>query len=595
MKPIFDQHRLGRADYVLLSVLFLPIFMLFFHGDIGGVGLDSLNYLFGHPLEFYENCLAIRGGGKHMGGTPYPPTIYLIFALWLLPFKVLGILDSPNEFPIHLVYWLKILTTMVYAWSAILFYKVCLLYFQSKEHAKYAAIAWLAMPVAFFSQFIFSQYDIFYVALTIAGFLMFLKERIFLASTIFGIAITFKYFPVFVYIPLLLLFEKRIFKIIINIIIFSLPITILDLIYKNSFAYNLGVKNHASIEKIYAASLNIGCCDIYYIFAGFILISGLSYFYDVTKENRTVAASYVWLTSSILPFLFIAWHPQWTIFFIPPIILTTLLHTKHERFFLLDLFGMICFVGIIALLFQRTFGTDMLFAGRVLGIPLKNSHAMGDIFDHFGSKSGFIYLTGFWSYLILQIAVKYKELTNKSYINLFKINYSTLRVNLFIGLAVFFIPTIYALHQSTYSSIASEKGGRHFGELTKGRVFSQSFIAKDRYLKNLQLYLATFARKNNGILAIEIVSSNNEVLYTVTQELIDIPDNRWITIPFQNLKLVIGEPYKIDLRSPDAAPGNAITWWASETDTFAGGSAIVDGLAYESDFMFKMTFSQFIF
>ena len=595
MKPVLDQYRLGKADYVLLSVLLLPTFVLFFHGDIGGVGLDSLNYLFGHPLEFYDNCLAIRGGGKHMGGTPYPPTIYLIFALWLLPFKAFGILNSPNEFPIYLIYWLKILTTLIYTWSAGLFYKVCLLYFQSKEHAKYAAIAWLAMPVAFFSQFIFSQYDIFYVALTIAGFLMFLKERIFLASILFGFAITFKYFPIFVFIPLLFLFEKKVFKIIVNIVLFSLPTIILDLIYKNSFAYKLGVKNHASIEKIYDASLNIGCCDIYYIFAGFILISGISYFYDAPEENKKTTASYVWLISSILPFLFIAWHPQWTIFFIPPIILTTLLHDKHERFFLLDLYGMMCFVGIIALLFQRTFGTDMLFGGRVLGIPLKNSHAMGDIFDHFGFKSGFIYLTGFWSYLILQITVKYKKLVNKSYTNLFVINYNTLRINLFIGLAIFFIPTIYALHQSTYSSIASEKGGSHFGELTKGRVFSQSFLAKDQHLKNLQLYLATFARENNGILLVEIVDSNNKIVYTTQLELANIHDNRWINIPFRNLKLAIGKPYRIVLRSPEAVPGNAITWWASESDTFAGGSAIVDDLVRESDFMFKMTFSQFAF
>lgn len=593
MKHIFDPYRLTKADQILLTAFLLPIFVLFFHGDIGGVGLDSLNYLFGKPLEFYENCLEIRGEGKHMLGTPYPPSIYIIFSLWILPFKLAGIIDSPHNFPIFLAYWLKILTNIVFVFSAVVFYKIALFYFPSKNHAKYAAAAWLFMPIALFSQLIFSQYDIFYVLLTMIGFLMFLKNRIVIASLLFGIAITFKYFPVFVFIPLLLLFEKNILKIIGNFIIFSIPLFILELPYKDNAAYVLGVKNHASINKIYAAAMNIGCCDIYYIFLGFIIICGIAYFYDPKIEVKIKSAAYFWMVASIHPFLFIAWHPQWTIFFIPPIILTTLIHTKYNRFFILDLFGMFCLIAIVALLFQRSFGTDMFFRGKHLGIDIGNSYAMGDIFDKFGERSGNIFLTGFWSYLLLQIIVKYKELIHGNSISAFKINYNILRRNIYVGILIFLIPTIYALHQGTYSLTSNLSSGHHFNELTAERTFIQSFPAKDRYLRKVHLGLATFARQNQGKLRIEIINSTGESIVWQEKDLQDIRDNSWLSISFKPVELRTGELYAIRISSTDSRPGNAITWWASKSDTYPEGKALVDGAAQDADFLFKVVFSQY--
>src|SRR6185312_13065898 len=85
LDKVFPPRRLGKADYIFGSVFMAACFVLFFHGDIWGVGWDSLNYIFGHALDFYDNCKRIRGGGQNMVGTPYPPTIYVISAFWLYP------------------------------------------------------------------------------------------------------------------------------------------------------------------------------------------------------------------------------------------------------------------------------------------------------------------------------------------------------------------------------------------------------------------------------------------------------------------------------------------------------------------------------
>jgi hypothetical protein len=210
LATLFPSERFGKLDYAL-AVTFLSLcFALFFHGDLQSMGWDSLNYLFGDVLEFYENCKRIHGGGINMLGTPYPPTVYAIFALWLYPLKLLGLITSPEAFPPILTYWLKALTTLVYIGSGWVFYRIALAYSVNKQRARFFTAAWLTTPLAVFPQFLFSQMDIFYVALTLAGFLMFLRRRLYWAATCFGVAITFKYFPLFAFIPLLLLYDSSV-------------------------------------------------------------------------------------------------------------------------------------------------------------------------------------------------------------------------------------------------------------------------------------------------------------------------------------------------------------------------------------------------
>ena len=104
----------------------MACFGLFFHDDMWITGHDSLNYLFGNPLSFYENRKKLHG--ETMVSTPYPPSIYVIFAIWLYPMKLLGWMRSVDDFSQYWIYWLKTLTTIVYAASAAVVYRVSLEY-----------------------------------------------------------------------------------------------------------------------------------------------------------------------------------------------------------------------------------------------------------------------------------------------------------------------------------------------------------------------------------------------------------------------------------------------------------------------------------
>ena len=593
MKNLFPSHRLSKLDYFTGGAFLAFCYFLFFHFDIAWTGHDSLNYLFGSPLEFYDNCKKFRGTCL---GTPYPPSIYAAFALWLSPFKLIGLLTNPNNFPIFLTYWLKALTTLLYAASGVIFYKITQIYSSNKDWSKYATAVWLTTPLAVFSQFIFSQHDIFYVFLTLAAFLMFLRGKLLTASLFFGIAITFKYFPAFVFIPLLLLFEKRIPKLLLYFFVFLIPTLLIQYLYGHSPAFTECVNNHCAIDMIYAASIDVSSWRIFYLFAFFTILCSATYLSEISKDRLPHVAAYVYLVASIFPFLFISWHSQWVIFFTPAVVLTTMIGKKYQKFLIFDLFGMFCFIAAVFLCLKTNF-YETVFRGDLLGLHFETSGRMANIFVLFKEHSSSVFFSAFWGYLVTQIALKFKPALQEDHtLKTGFINYRNVRYQFYIGILIFLAPAFLSICKDYISKdrfIVNEGSERHFGELLKNRTFEQSFIAEAGLLEEIDLFLANFARKNSGSIFLEIIDPSNQTIAKIEKSMESIKDNSWEKFEIGPLYTVMGQTYKIRLTSSSEQDGNAITWWASlnPTNSYAKGNAIIDGVSQDTDFAFRIKFS----
>ena len=447
---MFPAYQLGKLDYLLGGGLLLLLFLGFHEPDMIITGFNSLNYLFGNPLDFYENCQKIQGHGTALLAN-YPPTLFVIFALWLYPLKLLGIIISPNNFPVYLVYWLKVLTTLIYIGTGVVFYKITQSYYKNKNWGMQATWLWLTTPIAVCVQFIFTEYDIFYVFFTLLGFLFFLERRIALASFVFGIAVTFKYFPFLVFFPLLLFFEKNIFKIILYMFIFAIPLLIIQIIYGHSIPFVQGVKSFGVIYFIFISYIDLGAYDvkIVYFFLLFSVICGFSYYLDFTENFKRVSA-YILLAGSVFPFLCFFWHPNWLIFSTPGIVLTTILHQRHKisRFLFLDLYGFYFFTAynVTVLPYRNIFDLAM-FHPNIFYIRLPHSFEMHKFYPFFNSFKSFsinVYFTMFIGYLILQLVTKYRIIHNVSLevSNLY--SYRQVRINYYLGISIFLVPAILA-------------------------------------------------------------------------------------------------------------------------------------------------------
>ena len=129
----------------------------------------------------------------------------------------------------------------------------------------YVALIWLTTPLALFNILIMSHYDIFYTFFTLLRFLYFLKQKIFIASLLFGLSITFKYF-LYLYFSHYYFFEKKLFMILLSTLICSFLMHLIFFLYQHSSAYIKKVLNFPAIYRIYYVFLDIGGIKISYFF-----------------------------------------------------------------------------------------------------------------------------------------------------------------------------------------------------------------------------------------------------------------------------------------------------------------------------------------
>ncbi|MFZ2752439.1 MAG: hypothetical protein WAZ48_03230 [Lysobacteraceae bacterium] len=178
------------------------------------------------------------------------------------------------------------------------------------------------------------------------------------------------------------------------------------------------------------------------------------------------------------------------------------------------------------------------------------------------------------------------------------------------GLALSFYPAYFKILIS--DTVEQGKGGTDYGELTAGRRFEQTFVAKGSGITKVELLLATYIRANSGDIDLQVVDGGGRVMGGASVAAKRLTDNGWTEFRLNDIALVRGESYALRLTSKNSRPGNAITWWAAENgkraahsklmdthydprdpepDLFADGNAIVDGVPKRADFAFNIRFS----
>ena len=102
------------------------------------------------------------------------------------------------------------------------------------KKSKLCAYACLTMPVAFYAQFIFGQYDIIMTFCVLLGVYYYLKKKDIWFIFWFAIAMTFKYSALLIFAPLLLYREKNVWKIIASCVLLMVPFVLEFFVYRNS-------------------------------------------------------------------------------------------------------------------------------------------------------------------------------------------------------------------------------------------------------------------------------------------------------------------------------------------------------------------------
>ena len=351
----------ARLDWVLFAATALGCYLVFEHNDIISTGAASLVFLQGHILDFYEEVRSIFSANAG-----YLPSTYILYALWNIPIRLLGLTTQAAlaATPFAVLMWYKLLPTAFYMACALVIYQMALQIGLGPTRSRLAAYIWLTTPIAFFSQFIFGQYDSLGLFFLLLGLLFYFRGNLSAFAVLCGAAFTFKYFPAFIFLPLLLLREKRVGAIFRLAALFALPVLLVILPFLGSSAFREGVFTYRVAGYIWKPSIWNGYLHIQLVVVGLIVAGAWAYFVEVASKRDLVN----W--SSSLPIWPCSWHSVWVTGIrsglccaTPFWVLSTFMNRRMPAFLVLDIVMMLFFVAMDA---SRHGNVHNLFALGIL-------------------------------------------------------------------------------------------------------------------------------------------------------------------------------------------------------------------------------------
>lgn len=399
-QKILKENTLITNTDILLCMIISFLCVLFFnHRDILITAERSVGYiqnwnLFDNIAHFYSNSIENLGDS----GANYLPTTFIIFAIWNIPLKIFGL--TPHylrDWSVVFTIWNKLLPILIFIISGYLLFKICYEEFGfSLKKSKLAMYLFLTSPIAFFSQFLFCQYDIFTVFCLLLGTYFYYKEERSRRNTIFfilsfGIGFTFKYFIILIFFVLLFLREKNIIKIGISSVAAVIPAaleTCFYLIFDRadfmSQVFNFGVLNFASESSSLGEAASVSRFNILYL----LLFVFLAFAYlKKPATKRDSICSFLFLSCGICTVIFslMSWNPQWLLFIVPFWTLA-LCTSKHYKVLLcLDYAFTYAFYAYVTKVFENNVDQTLLQYGILKNIlryriPLDTSETMQKFF-----------------------------------------------------------------------------------------------------------------------------------------------------------------------------------------------------------------------
>lgn len=351
-----DQY--SMLDLVLFAAMAVFCFISFVHPDIIYTG-NRAWIMYDGISDFYENVHK----WTHDYGANYMASTFWLFAIWNLPLKILGFpapagVDSPDY-----VLWYKLLPLIFFLLSIWMFRKLAEELGMGTHKAKIATYAFMILPVCFYSQFIYSQYDSIMLFFMLWGMRYYYRNEkwdMLRFSLLFGVSITCKYYSVLVFVVLLLVREKKVLNIIKYSVCSLLFIGAESLMYLDSAAFNKSVFHFKAMQ--YISTYDSAALSPYSFTKVMLIILMIWAYFTHTENKRMENAWTMFFSCGCCAALFglSSWHPQWLVFMAPFMVLSAFLNRDIDKYLLGELvFGMV-FQYLVILRFPSGADVNMM-------------------------------------------------------------------------------------------------------------------------------------------------------------------------------------------------------------------------------------------
>lgn len=344
------EQKVSLWEKIVFAIITVLCFTCFYHSDILNTAGSSFTFLNGHILDFYKKNADLGYYDIYM------PGVYILFAIWNIPLYILGygrtlvpFAEMSYPYPVYL--WFKLLPAICYFLTSYLIKEIMMEVGFSERKSRIAQFVWIACPLGFLSQFTHGQYDIFALCIALLGFLSYLRRHDKRFMLFFIIAVTFKYFALLYFMPMLLLREKNFFKAALK----TVMAVILNVPMLLNQGYGAGYVEFMARNSLIARVLyphlvlGHGGADLPIIPVLFILLFVHIYFFAKEAPSKEGVFSQIVCYANFANFAmfaFLFWHPQWLLYATPFLVFTIFIAKDKKITIALEslaaLFYMIC-------------------------------------------------------------------------------------------------------------------------------------------------------------------------------------------------------------------------------------------------------------
>ncbi len=338
----------GITVYLLLCLMF---FYSFIYNDIietMRMGIDVWYSLFDGQLNYFyarrTPVDAIAYPKTVQGVYDFP--IYIVFALWNFPLWIAENFFDVDVFrsPLCLM-WGKTLLLLASVLIVGALYRLCRTLEVSEENSLFAVILFLTSNFFMSSIIMMSAYDIVVLYFAILGIDYYFRGDMKKFTLCFMCAIPLKFFALLIFIPLVLLREKRIWKIVVYLVLSVLPILVFRFfipcraVFEDPSSAALSLKNIfestelSNLAFLYTVTYEwtTSLSRIYLSLAFWGILYLICYFYKPESEEKIKKwGIYICFLTFANLFITCMTHPYWIMLLVPFTVIIMAMNSQYS-------------------------------------------------------------------------------------------------------------------------------------------------------------------------------------------------------------------------------------------------------------------------
>lgn len=565
-------------DFSVLSAFALIGFLFFSHPDIVGTAERSFLLINGDPLHFYRNALAEGGGANYL------PTTFLLFAIWNLPLKLLGVVPTTlYASPVAQILWYKMLPMLAYAASCGLVYRIVRRLTDDAVTAKTVLYCFAGFPLAFFSQFIFFQYDIFTVFFMLLGIECYFGEwdrkNKLLFCLYFALAASCKYYTVLIFAIFAVLREKRFFRLVLYAL-GGISVSALEtLLYglTDSAAFFKQVVQFDVLGNVNGFEVVVGNRSISLMIVFYCVLLAWAYFTEPRDRDELLDYTlYFSCGACFIFFMCTSWHPQWLLFGTFFWAFSTCRNKYSRTLFLIEGIWGILFVTFVVNQWYRWVDQYLLLGGvlrsTLQGKMIEMSTSMARFYRMNQMLVGIDY-----SLLTALMAIEFFFKHPKFCVKRQTLDLPALRLRTIAGILAFMLPAFLCLPSmlsqpdrlwSSTSDINASSAASYVA-LSAGDSVSQPITVKGGVVTRLLLDTTVKggSLQDGTALSVTICDADGKTVRGTAAVSADaIPNGNYTVCEFKDLPLAAGE-YLVTVSRTDDNAGDEVRLMTCATQT----------------------------